>query len=92
MPEWFVSLSAYGLPYLEILIGAYLIAGLFTNVSAWATNAMMIVFILALFQGALRGLEIDCGCFGGATTTVGEPQLVVRLFRGTSGCSPWGST
>ena len=68
LPEWFVSLSAFGLPYLEILVGAYLIVGLFTNISAWATNAMMIVFILALLQGALRGLEIDCGCFGGATT------------------------
>ena len=65
LPEWFVSLSAYGLPYLEILIGLYLIVGLFTKISAWATNAMMIVFILALLQGALRGLEIDCGCFGG---------------------------
>ena len=68
LPEWFVSLSAYGLPYLEILIGLYLIVGLFTKVSAWAANAMMGVFILALLQGGLRGLEIDCGCFGGATT------------------------
>lgn len=80
LPEWFVSLSAYGLPYLEILIGAYLIAGLFTNVSAWATNAMMIVFILALLQGALRGLEIDCGCFGGATTEE-SPSLWSAFFR-----------
>ena len=64
MPEWFVSLSAFGLPYLEILLGLYLLAGLFTKVSAWTTNAIMVVFILALLQGALRGLEIDCGCFG----------------------------
>lgn len=66
LPEWFVTISAYALPYLEILIGFYLLIGLFTRISAWTTNAMMAVFILALVQGALRGLEIDCGCFGTA--------------------------
>lgn len=64
LPEWFVSLSAYSLPYLEILLGLYLLAGLFTKPSVWATNALMILFIAALAQGVARGLEIDCGCFG----------------------------
>lgn len=64
LPEWFVSLSAYSLPYLEIILGLYLLAGLFTKSSAWATNGLMLLFIVALAQGAARGLEIDCGCFG----------------------------
>ena len=72
LPEWFVTLSAYALPYLEVLIGFYLLIGLFTRPSAWATNAMMAVFLVALVQGALRGLQIDCGCFG-AAAGVGEP-------------------
>ena len=80
LPEWFVSLSAFGLPYLEILIGLYLVVGLFTKFSAWATNAMMVVFILALLQGALRGLEINCGCFGGATGAE-EPGLWSAFAR-----------
>jgi len=66
LPEWFVSVSAHGLPHLEVLLGLYLMAGLFTRTSAWATNLLMVVFIVALLQGALRGLEIDCGCFGPA--------------------------
>lgn len=80
LPEWFVSLSAFGLPYLEVLLGLYLIIGLFTKASAWATNAMMVVFILALLQGALRGLQIDCGCFGGATGAE-EPSLWSAFAR-----------
>jgi putative oxidoreductase len=64
LPEWLVSLSAHALPYLEVLLGLYLLAGLFTKTSAWATNALTAVFFLALVQGAARGLEIDCGCFG----------------------------
>jgi putative oxidoreductase len=46
------------------LLGLYVLAGLFTRVSAWATNALTLLFLLALLQGAARGLEIDCGCFG----------------------------
>ncbi len=64
LPEWFVSLSAHALPYLEVLLGLYLLAGLFTKISAWATNGLTLLFLLALLQGVVRGLEIDCGCFG----------------------------
>jgi putative oxidoreductase len=64
LPEWFVSLSAHALPYLEVMLGLYLLAGLFTRTAAWATNGLTLLFLLALMQGALRGLEIDCGCFG----------------------------
>jgi putative oxidoreductase len=67
LPEWFVTLSAYSLPLLEALLGLYLLAGLFTRASTWAVNGLMALFLLALVQGALRGLEIDCGCFGSAS-------------------------
>ncbi len=67
LPEWFVTLSAYSLPLLEVLLGLYLLVGLFTRASAWAVNGLMALFLVALVQGALRGLEIDCGCFGSAS-------------------------
>lgn len=67
LPEWVVTLSAYALPPFEVLLGLYLLVGLFTKASAWVTNGMMILFIVALAQGTLRGLEIDCGCFGSAS-------------------------
>jgi putative oxidoreductase len=67
LPEWFVTLSAYSLPLLEALLGLYLLAGLFTRTCAWTANGLMTLFLLALVQGALRGLEIDCGCFGSAS-------------------------
>ena len=34
VPEWFVSLWAHTLPYLEVLLGLYLLASLFTKISA----------------------------------------------------------
>jgi putative oxidoreductase len=79
LPEWFVSASAYSLPYLEVLLGLYLLIGLFTKVSAWATNGLIVLFTLALAQGALRGLEIDCGCFG--SSAGGESNLWLDAAR-----------
>ncbi len=78
LPEWFVTFSAVSLPYLEIMLGLYLISGLFTKPSAWATNALMLVFTVALVQGALRGLQIDCGCFG---SSAGEANLWLDALR-----------
>ena len=75
LPEWFVSISAHALPYLEVLLGLYLLAGLFTRTSAWATNALTTLFFLALLQGAARGLEIDCGCFGSSAAESSNPWL-----------------
>ena len=71
LPEWFVTLSAHSLPLLEILLGLYLLAGLFTRGAAWAANLLTILFTLALVQGALRGLAIDCGCFGSTSSSSG---------------------
>ena len=79
LPEWFVSLSAHALPYLEVMLGLYVLIGLFTGASAWATNALTLLFLLALAQGALRGLEIDCGCFG--SPAAGESNLLLAAAR-----------
>jgi putative oxidoreductase len=78
LPEWFVTFCAYLLPYLEVMLGLYLMAGLFTRACAWVANVLMVVFIGALLQGAARGLDIDCGCFGSKVGT-------------TSGSGVWDS-
>lgn len=95
LPEWFVTLAAHGLPLLEILLGLYLVAGLFTRPTALATGALMVVFLAALAQGAARGLQIDCGCFGGgaadsnltlaALRDVALISLCLQLFLCSSG-------
>lgn len=78
LPEWFVTLAAHGLPLLEILLGLYLVAGLFTRPAALATGGLMVVFLAALAQGAARGLQIDCGCFGGGAA---DSSLTLAALR-----------
>jgi uncharacterized membrane protein YphA (DoxX/SURF4 family) len=55
---------AYGLPFVELAVGAYLVVGLLVRPAAIVGCAMMVLFVVALAQAWARGLSIDCGCFG----------------------------
>ena len=68
LPAQFVQTSAVVMPVLEIGLGLWLLVGLFTRFSALVSGAMMVVFLVALVQATVRGLDISCGCFGGPTS------------------------
>ena len=53
------------LPVLELVIGALLVLGLLTRVAAVASGLLFVAFIIGIASVWARGIEIDCGCFGG---------------------------
>ncbi|GIJ71939.1 hypothetical protein Voc01_068560 [Virgisporangium ochraceum] len=53
------------LPFVEIAVGVLLVAGFATRVAATASAALLVVFIGGISAAWARGLNIDCGCFGG---------------------------
>ncbi|HHU10075.1 MAG TPA: DoxX family protein [Intrasporangiaceae bacterium] len=55
----------YALPIIEVILGAFIVAGLFTRLSALLGTLLMVVFIAGIISAWTRGLSIDCGCFGG---------------------------
>jgi uncharacterized membrane protein YphA (DoxX/SURF4 family) len=65
LPEAGVRLVAAVLPWVEIGVAVLLVAGLFVRFAGIATAALGLMFIAVLGQAKARGLEIDCGCFGG---------------------------
>ncbi|MGY1855444.1 MauE/DoxX family redox-associated membrane protein [Modestobacter sp. SYSU DS0290] len=65
LPETLVAPVAFGLPVLEIAVGLALLAGVFLRTAAVAAAVLMLVFLAAVGSAWARGLQIDCGCFGG---------------------------
>lgn len=65
LPLPIADLVGIALPWIEIALGILLVLGVATRFSAIAGGTIMVIFILAIAQAALRGLSIDCGCFGG---------------------------
>jgi len=83
LPAALVPAVAFALPWLEVLIGVYLVLGLFTR---WAALAALGLFMLALSAALLRGLPLaGCGCFG----ALGWERLpVLGLLLGGADAGP----
>ena len=75
----------------EILAGGLLVAGLAVRAAAAMTGLMLVAFIVALSQALLRGINLQCGCFGG--TELATWGTVARDVVMLAGCLPlllWG--
>ncbi len=69
LPPQLINVVALSLPPFEIIVGAMLLFGIFQRQAAFSLLVLTGIFMLFLFQAIVRGLEVDCGCFGS-----GEPS------------------
>jgi sterol desaturase/sphingolipid hydroxylase (fatty acid hydroxylase superfamily) len=67
LPPQLLNIVALGLPPFEILLGLMLISAWKARAASLALAGLAIVFGLALGQALMRGLVVDCGCFGSGT-------------------------
>ncbi|MDQ8186406.1 MauE/DoxX family redox-associated membrane protein [Pelagicoccus sp. SDUM812002] len=58
------SVLAYFAPALEVVVAFCLVSGVWRRGAALLTIFMLLLFIGLVAQGMLRGLEMNCGCFG----------------------------
>jgi putative oxidoreductase len=60
------------LPMVEIALGLLLVAAPigWRRAAALATAGLMAVFTVAVTQVVVRGINVDCGCFGGGSGPV----------------------
>ena len=59
------DLIAIVLPIGELILGVFLLVGLFLRFSAFISQVLLLLFIVGIGSAWVRGLSIDCGCFGG---------------------------
>ena len=76
LPEWAVYAVARTLPWLELALGALLIAGVWLRYLSLVAAAILSAFFTILLVSYFRGASIDCGCFG-----VGEALSAKTLAR-----------
>jgi putative oxidoreductase len=58
-----INLIAIILPFLELVSGAALLAGIYPKSAALIINLMLLVFSMGISINLLRGHTFDCGCF-----------------------------
>ena len=64
LPAGVTAIFAATMSMAELLVGAMFIFSKWTREAAFATAVMLMMFLLALAQAQVRGLDISCGCFG----------------------------
>jgi len=79
LPDFLVTLPALVLPWLELAAGLCLVVGLWTRSSALLLSLLLLAFILALGFNALRGIDLNCGCF--STSASDTENAYVLIFR-----------
>lgn len=92
LPFDLAAYIGYGLPILELVLGALLIAGLFTRTAAAVSGVLLVAFIVGIASAWARGLSIDCGCFGeGGTIAPSETRYLEEILRdvGLLLCAAW---
>jgi len=68
-PAW-ASVSAVVMPAVETVAAIALASGLLWRGGAVILGGLLAVFLVALSQAILRGIDIDCGCFGKGSSPV----------------------
>lgn len=82
LPISLANALGLALPFVEVAIGLLLILGAATRVNAFLGGALMAIFIVAIAQAGLRGLSIDCGCFGsGGQVEPGQTRYLQEIAR-----------
>ena len=84
LPISVANFFGIALPWFEVGLGILLILGIAVRLSAALGGALMVLFIAAISQAWVRGLSIDCGCFGGGGTVApGQTKYLSEILRDT---------
>lgn len=79
VPDWAAEVIAAALPWMEILLGLALVAGVWLPVALGWTALMLCGFTALTAQAWWRELPIDCGC---ADYTLIHPALAALTTPG----------
>lgn len=63
LPDALINLTAIILPWLELLLGIFLVLGVCLPGVVFLSNMLLATFFGALVFNLARGLDINCGCF-----------------------------
>ena len=70
-PAFAINLIAIVMPFVELIIGLALMAGIYHRAAAAIVNGLLVAFAAIITINLVRGHDFDCGCF---------PTFISRLY------------
>jgi len=81
LPSFAVGIFALTLPMVELLAALALVCTRWSREAALVLLGLLGMFFIGLTQALVRGLDISCGCFGGADAATGPAAIAWALAR-----------
>ncbi len=78
LPVSWVNVVAIILPPVEVIAGLCLIFGFAINGSLFIATSLFVIFGIAIESAILRGLDIECGCFGTSDADMVGLKALIR--------------
>jgi putative oxidoreductase len=66
MPLFSINIIALFMPWLELIIGLFIIFGIMIRATSMILIINMFAFCLLILSAIIRNLDTDCGCFSSA--------------------------
>lgn len=76
LPAALVPWTASAVVGVEVALGLALLTGLWLRPAALVATALLVLFTVGIAQALLRGIDLNCGCFGSA-----EPATWLAVGR-----------
>jgi uncharacterized membrane protein YphA (DoxX/SURF4 family) len=64
LPHELNNLVAIVIPWIEVVAGIFVLMGVWLRAGAQVIGGLTLIFLGAILSALIRGLNIDCGCFG----------------------------
>ena len=64
-PQSLSFFLALFLPWIEVICGVFVITGLFLRSSSAFLSCILAGFLVLIIVTLIRGINVECGCFGG---------------------------
>ena len=74
------NIAGLVIPWLELILGIFLIFGVFLEGSTSIAIGLLIFFIIILSQAVFRGIDVHCGCFK-TEADAGVADLKIGLIK-----------
>ena len=65
------------IPWIEVICGLLLVLGIFHGTASFMLSGSLVVFLGLIIVTLMRGLDIDCGCFGSLNRSVDYKLLLM---------------
>lgn len=79
-PDWITNISTFFIPWLELFIGFGLLFKFKLQANLYLYFVLMISFTILVLIAIIKGLDIECGCFGESSSKVGLIKLIENTF------------